>query len=96
MTVPSYTLKGNLPFKVTPQIASFTPTSGAPSTVVNITGVSLTQTSSVSFGGGKATTLTVVSDSQVTAEVPTGAKTGKIVVTTLGGTATSAGIFTVN
>jgi len=38
----------------------------------------------------------VNSDTQVTATVPTGAKTGKIVVTTKGGTATAPGTFTVN
>jgi hypothetical protein len=37
----------------------------------------------------------VSSESQVTATVPTGAKTGKIAVTTAGGTATSSGTFTV-
>ena len=61
-----------------------------------ITGMSLTQTVSVTFGGVKATSLTVNSDTQVTATVPTGAKTGKVVVTTKGGSATAPGIFTVN
>ena len=46
-------------------------------------------------GGGKATAFAVNNDSQITATVPTGAKTGKIVVTTPGGTATSATSFTV-
>jgi uncharacterized protein (TIGR03437 family) len=56
----------------------------------------LTQTTKVTFGGMKATSFTVNSDTQVTAEVPTGAKTGKIAVTTLGGSATSKTTFTVN
>jgi hypothetical protein len=43
----------------------------------------------------QATTFKVKSDTQVTATVPTGAKTGHIVITTLGGTATSSGLFTV-
>jgi hypothetical protein len=43
----------------------------------------------------KATTFSVDSDTQITATVPTGAKTGKIQVTTPGGTATSPGVFTV-
>ena len=64
-------------------------------TLVTINGVSLTQTSQVTFGGVKATTFKVKSDTQVTATVPTGAKTGHIVISTLGGTATSSGIFTV-
>jgi hypothetical protein len=43
----------------------------------------------------KATTFAVNSATQVTATVPTGAKTGKIAVTTLGGSATSAATFRV-
>src|ERR1700692_2931521 len=39
--------------------------------------------------------VTVNSDTQVTATVPNGAITGKIVITTTGGTATSSGTFTV-
>jgi hypothetical protein len=58
-------------------------------------GVSLTQTTKVTFGGVTATSFTVNSDTNVTAIVPTGAKTGKIVVTTPGGTATSPTRFTV-
>jgi hypothetical protein len=38
----------------------------------------------------------VDSDTQITATVPTGAKTGHITVSTLGGTAVSAGTFTIN
>jgi len=44
----------------------------------------------------KATSFTVNSYTQITATVPTGAKTGKIGVTTRGGSATSTGTFTVN
>jgi hypothetical protein len=50
----------------------------------------------VKFGGKAATTFTVNSDTQVTATVPTGAVTGKITITTPGGTATSSTSFTVN
>jgi len=83
-------------FRVIPQALTFAPPSGPVGTQVVITGMSLTQTTSVTFGGVKATILTVNSDTQVTATVPTGAKTGKIVVTTKGGTATAPGTFTVN
>jgi IPT/TIG domain len=63
---------------------------------VVITGESLTGSTSVSFGGVKATSFKMDSNTEITATVPTGAKTGKIGVTTPGGTATSAGTFTVN
>ena len=95
VTTPSVTLKSNLPFRVTPHITSFVPTSGAAGTSVTITGTELTQASTVTFGGVKATTFIVKSDSEVTADVPTGAKTGKIAITTSGGIATSSQIFTV-
>jgi uncharacterized protein (TIGR03437 family) len=57
--------------------------------------MSLTQTTSVTFGGVKAITFTVNSDTQVTATVPTGAKTGTVTVRTKGGSATAPGKFTV-
>ena len=95
VTTPSNTLASNRAFRVTPQITSFTPPSGLVGTVVTISGVSLTQTSKVTFGGIAAAIFTVNSDIQVTATVPTGAKTGKIAITTAGGTATSSSTFTV-
>jgi hypothetical protein len=61
-----------------------------------ITGTSLQQASAVKFGGKAATAFTVNSDTQVTATVPSGAVTGKIAITTPGGTATSSTSFTVN
>ena len=81
-------------FKVIPSISKFVPTSGPVGTSVVITGLSLTQTTAVSFGGVKAP-FTVNSDTQVTATVPTGAKTGKVAVKTKGGSATGPGTFTV-
>jgi uncharacterized repeat protein (TIGR03803 family) len=95
VTTSSGALTSNKIFRVTPQLLSFTPTSGPVGTQVTITGVSLTQTTKVAFGGVKASNVIVNSDTQVTAYVPTGAKTGHIGITTLGGTATSSGIFTV-
>jgi uncharacterized repeat protein (TIGR03803 family) len=92
---PTVNLTSNKVFNVVPFILSFNPTSGKEGDSVVITGSGLTQASKVTFGGGKAATFTVNSDSQVTATVPTGAKTGKIVITTPGGTATSSGTFTV-
>jgi hypothetical protein len=95
VTTPGGTLTSNKRFRVTPQIISFKPTSGTVGTAVQITGVSLTQTTKVTFGGVRATSFTVNSDTQVTATVPTGAKTGHIAITTAGGTVTSSGVFTV-
>jgi uncharacterized repeat protein (TIGR03803 family) len=89
-------LKSNKIFRVTPQIKSFAPTSGPVGTDVAITGESLSGATSVTFGGVRATHFTVDSYTEITATVPTGAKTGKIGVTTPGGTATSTGTFTVN
>ncbi len=82
-------------FRVLPSIKSFAPTSGPVGTSVVITGMSLSQTTAVRFGT-VAATFTANSDTQVTATVPTGAATGKISVTTQGGTASSATSFTVN
>jgi uncharacterized repeat protein (TIGR03803 family) len=81
-------------FRVLPVISSFSPTSGPVGSQVVITGTGLTQTTKVTFGGVAATNFTK-SATQVTAIVPTGAVTGKIGITTAGGTATSATVFTV-
>jgi uncharacterized repeat protein (TIGR03803 family) len=96
VTTGATTLTSNNKFKVTPTFPSFSPTSGPVGTPVVLTGTGLTQTTKVTFGGVRATTVTVNSDTQVTANVPTGARTGKIVITTLGGSATSRTIFTVD
>ena len=92
---PGGNLKTLQTFKITPTIKTFTPTSGPVGTSVVITGTSLQQASLLKFGGVAATVFTVNSDTQITATVPTGAVTGKITITTPGGTANSSGIFTV-
>jgi len=96
VTTPGGPLVSSKNFRVTPQITSFNPPSGPVGTSVTITGVSLTQTSKITFGGVAATSFTVNSDTQVTSTVPTGTVTGKVGITTAGGTATSASNFTVN
>lgn len=83
-------------FLVTPVILSFSPASGPVGTAVVITGNSLKGASKVTFGGVKALIFSVDSYTQITATVPIGAKTGKIQVTTPGGTASSPTAFTVN
>jgi hypothetical protein len=77
-----------------PSITSFKPTSGSVGAGVAITGKSLTGASAVAFGG-VAATYKVKSGTAITATVPSGAKTGKITVTTKAGTATSSSSYTV-
>ncbi len=95
VTSPTGSMTSNRKFLVIPQVKSFSPASGTVGSGVVITGVSLTQATKVIIGG-KPAAFTLNSDTQITAVVPAGAKTGKIVVTTQGGTARSATSFTVN
>jgi len=95
VTTPTGTLTSNVPFRVLPQLLSFTPTSGPVGTQVTITGVSLTQTTGVGFGDYTPAQFTVNSDTQVTATVPTGAQTGPVGIQTQGGIAISTQTFTV-
>lgn len=60
------------------------PVAGSTGTSVVILGNNLTGTTSVTFNG-MAAAFTVVSDTEITATVPTGATTGKVVVVTSGG-----------
>jgi len=78
-----------------PTITSFSPPSGPVGTPVTITGTAFTGTTKVTFGGVAATTFTVNSATQITATVPTGAKTGKIGITTNGVTVSNKTNFTV-
>jgi uncharacterized repeat protein (TIGR03803 family) len=95
VTTGGTTLTSSKTFKVTPTITGFTPPHGLPGASVVITGTGLTQATAVKFGGVAAASFTVNSDSQITVTVPAAAKTGKIAVTTKGGTATSVATFTV-
>lgn len=67
---------------------------GAASQTVEILGDGLTGTTSVKFGSGSAS-FTVVSDTFMTAVVPTSGTSGSVVVTTPGGTLTSKQTFKV-
>ena len=93
VTTSSGTLTSNKPFRVTPVILSFSPTSGPVGTPVVITGTGLTQTTKVAFCGVPASSFTVDSDTQVTATVPAGAH-DHIAITTAGGKVWSPGTFT--
>jgi lysophospholipase L1-like esterase len=80
-----------------PMIASLAPTSGtaAGGTTVTITGTNLTGTSSVTFGGTAATSVTVVSATSVTCVAPAHAAGAvNIVLTAPGGAVTSTGGYT--
>jgi len=94
VTTGTTTLATTKTFKVLPTITSFTPESGPVGTSVSIKGTGLEQTMMVTFDG-KSATFTVISDTEVMADVPIGAATGRIAVTTKGGSATSATSFTV-
>jgi hypothetical protein len=76
-----------------PTITSFLPTVGRAGTIVVITGTNFTGATAVAFGGTAATGFSVDSVTQITATVGAGA-TGKVTVTTAGGTATSVADFT--
>ena len=78
-----------------PSIASFTPASGPVGTEVTITGSNFIGASAVRFNGTTAPGFTVLSATQIRSTVPAGASTGRISVSTAGGTATSSGDFTV-
>jgi uncharacterized repeat protein (TIGR03803 family) len=95
VTTGSTTLTSSRTFDVTPTTTSFSPPSGPVGTLVTINGTGLKQTTKVTFNG-KSASFTVVSDIELTATVPTGATTGKIKVTTNGGSVTSTTSFTVN
>ena len=79
----------------TATITSFAPTSAPVGTVVTLTGTGFTGATAVAFNGTTTAIFRVVSATQITAEVPSGATTGTIAVTTPGGTGTSATSFTV-
>lgn len=72
-----------------PSIASFAPQFGLAGTPVTITGTNLTGATVVSFGGQETTVFTIVDSTRITLQVPVGAQTGKIALTTPEGTASS-------
>jgi hypothetical protein len=77
-----------------PTITGFTPATGTVKQVVTITGTRFTGTTTVSFNSAAAQ-FRVDSDTQIRAQVPAGATTGPITVSTPGGTATSSTSFKV-
>jgi uncharacterized delta-60 repeat protein len=95
-TTPGGTADSSTNFTVIlqPRIASFSPATGAPGTLVTLSGNNLSG-ASVAFNGTPATSVTQVSSFQVRAVVPVGATSGKITATTDGGTGASTTDFIV-
>ena len=79
----------------TPTVTSFAPASGPVGTTVTVTGTNFTNATGATLNGTAVSNFMVMSATSVMFNVPTGATTGAIVVTTPGGTATSATNFTI-
>jgi hypothetical protein len=77
----------------TPIIASFSPTSGWFGMSISISGDNFTGGTSVTFNGTEAQ-FSIQSDQSISANVPPGATTGPISVTTANGTGVSSSSFT--
>lgn len=77
-----------------PTISKLSATSGKVGASITITGTNFTGATAVRFNG-TAAAFTVVSATRIVAIVPAGATSGKVTVTTPGGTATSKRGFTV-
>jgi hypothetical protein len=77
-----------------PTITGFSPTTGPTGKVVTVNGTNFTGTSTVTFNG-KSAKPKVQSATKLTVPAANGATTGKITVTNVAGSATSANSFTV-
>ena len=78
-----------------PVISSFSPASGAPDSVVVISGSNFAGVSAVRFNGLAAASFSIDSTTQITAIVPAAATTGPISVVNNFGTGTSVVTFTI-
>ena len=94
-TAVTVAVTGTVTTAATPTITSFTPTSGLVGTTVTVTGTNFTRATGATINGMAGTNFMVMSATSVMFDVPTGATSGVITVTTPSGTATSAGTFTV-
>jgi hypothetical protein len=91
----SNTSANNFTVLYPPVITSFTPVSGGVGEQVTITGSHFASATGVRFNGVATGTYLVDSDTQIRANVPVGATTGPVSVTTPDGTGSSANDFTV-
>jgi len=87
-------MHGKITVVAAPTIAKFTPSSGPPGTIVTITGSNLAHATRVTFNG-LAATISSDTATKIVVKVPATATTGRIAVTTKGGTATTSVAFTV-
>jgi hypothetical protein len=85
----------NFTFIPAPVITSFTPLTDIPTATVTITGTNFTGASAVTFNGVTAPAFMVVNATTITVTVPVDATTGKVSVTTPGGTTVSTDDFVV-
>lgn len=92
ITPANFALTNNPP---PPTISSFTPTIGFVGTQVVISGTGFLGPVQVKFNGVASNAVTVNSSGQITAIVPSGATTGPISITTIGGTSSPNNSFTV-
>ncbi len=79
-----------------PTVTGINPGSGRAGTLVTITGSNLGGATAVRFNTTNATAFTVVSASQLTTAVPSGATTGYVTVVTPAGSASSPSVFTIS
>ena len=92
VTTTNGTATSGVNFFLPPSITSVVPSAGPVGTPVVITGVNFTNATDVSFGGVSAV-FTVNNNTQITTASPAGGATGRITVTTPGGIATNATLF---
>jgi len=79
-----------------PQVGMFSPTTGGVGQTVLLWGRNLLGTTSVSFNGAQATGFAVPSSQGVWVQVPAGATSGPVTVSTPNGTFTTPKVFTVS
>ncbi len=86
-------IKEKVAVAIAPTLTSFFPTNALVGATITLKGINFTGATQVSFGGTNATSYTVVSDSVITAVVPTGAISGDVVVTNTIGTSNLSGFI---
>ena len=95
ITTPTGSDTASFTVNLSPLITSFTPATAKMNTVVTVLGKRFTGATSVTLNA-VSTIYNIVSDTSLTFTVPAGATSGKIIVTTPNGTATSATGLVIN